>query len=762
MTKAKKLVARMTLLEKATFVSGDGWWQTFSFKRLGIPSIWMSDGPHGLRKAVEADVTTSVPATCFPTASCLASSWDPELIHSVGKALGRECQANGVQLLLGPGNNMKRSPLGGRNFEYFSEDPLLAGKMASAHIQGVQSEGVGATLKHFAANNQEFERMTSSSNLDERTLHEIYLRSFEIPVKEAKPTAIMCSYNRINGVLTSEDPWLLTEVLRNQWGYEGFVVSDWGAVRDRVEGIQAGLSLEMPGSGTYNRDRIIQAVKKGVLKTQKLDDAAVKLLAVVLKVWESRKPGAVFNRQEHHQLARLAASESMVLLKNEKHLLPLNTQQKSKVAVIGNFARDPRYQGAGSSQVNPTKLDNAFEELVKTGGDKLKFSFTPGYGVEGDVSPSLLSQALKLARSSDIALLFVGLPDSYESEGFDRTTLDIPKGHQKLIEEIAKVQPNLVVILMNGSAVSMPWLPKAKAVLEAWLGGQAGGGAIADVLLGRANPCGKLGETFPHRLEDTPPYPEFPGMGEKANYGEGIFMGYRHYDKRKIAPLFPFGFGLSYTTFAYSNLKISNQAGKAPSLRVEFSVKNTGRRAGKEIVQVYSQEQNPTLPRPDKELKAFAKVFLKPGETKKVVFKLAESSLGYWDAILHSRRVNPGLYDILVGSSSRHLHLAKSVRLKGDKPSFPPLTGDSLLKRFKDHPKGKAFYQRLLNATGVTEAIQRRPKKSNLSQREITSIEKAEKAMMASVNEIPVNRIGAFSGGHFKDAELEKILKKVL
>ncbi len=748
----------MTLKEKATFLTGDGWWKTCAFDRLGIPSIFMTDGPHGLRKATGADITSSVPATCFPTASCLASSWDPDLLGQVGAALGRECQANDVQLLLGPGNNLKRSPLGGRNFEYFSEDPLLAGKMAAAHVRGVQSEGVGATLKHYAANNQEYERMTSSSNIDERTLREIYLRAFEIPIREAQPYAVMCSYNRLNEVQVSEDAWLMNQVLRKEWGFQGFVVSDWGAVKDRIKGIQAGLNLEMPGSGPYNRDKIIRAVQKGGLQTEKLNEAATQLLAVVLKASEGRKMNASYNKNSHHQLARIAAAESMVLLKNEGGLLPLNPNKNLKIAVIGAFAQEPRFQGAGSSQVNATKLDCAYEELVKMAGDKIEFSFAPGYKPEGEITPVLLSQARRMAEQSDIALLFVGLPDSYESEGFDRKTLDLPPGHQKLIEEIAKSQPNLVVVLMNGSAVSMPWISKSKAVLEAWLGGQAGGGAIADILLGRANPCGKLAETFPQRLEDTPAYPEFPGLGCQANYGEGIFVGYRHYDIRKIEPLFPFGFGLCYTTFTYSRLRVSY---KARMIHVEATIKNTGKRPGKEVVQLYTREQNPEVARPNKELKAFSKVLLNPAQSKKVAFNIPESSLGYWDSTLHRRRVNPGIYDILVGSSSRDLPLKKSIKITGNKTFVQTLTTESMMKDVARHSKGKTYYELLLKATGLAGAIGRDSRSKKLSAREKADIEKATKALMAFINEMPLSRIGGFSVGKFGDEQLRKILKKI-
>jgi len=751
----------MTLKEKATFMTGDGWWKTYAFPRLGVPSIFMTDGPHGLRKASGSDITASVPATCFPTASCLASSWDPSLLEQVGAALGRECQANDVQLLLGPGNNLKRSPLGGRNFEYFSEDPLLGGKLAAAHIRGVQSEGVGATLKHYVANEQEYERIASSSNIDERTLREIYLRAFEIPVKEAQPDAVMCSYNRLNGVPVSEDPWSLDQVLRKEWGFQGFVVSDWGAVRDRVKGIQAGLNLEMPGSKAYNRDKIIRAVKKGQLKIQQLNEAAAQLLAVVLKLAQSRKPFATFDPVVHHRLARQAAAESLVLLKNEKNLLPLNPAKKMRLAVLGAFAKESRYQGGGSSQVNPTRLDCAYDEISKLAGPQIRLSYAEGYRFDGSTTPALLAESRKVARQSDVSLLFVGLPDSYESEGFDRSNFDIPKDHQKLVEEVAKIQPNLVVVLMNGSSVSMPWLKKPKAVLEAWLGGQAGGGAIADVLFGLVNPCGKLAETFPKRLEDTPAYPEFPGKNLETHYGEGLYVGYRHYDIRKIEPLFPFGYGLSYTTFAYSQIKASYKSSSTPSVHVEVTVKNTGKKAGKEIVQLYVHEQNPETPRPEKELKAFAKVYLQPGESKKVVFDIPEASLGYWDNLIHGRKVNPGVYDILVGPNSRHLPLVKSVRVKGLNNRPLPLNEKSMLKDVIRHPKGNAYYQTLLQATGLAGAIGKGLKKEKMSARERADIEKAARSLMAFLSELPLDRIGGFSEGKFGDDQLRKILKNI-
>jgi beta-glucosidase len=617
--RARELVAEMTLEEKALLLSGDGWWHTYPIDRLHIPALSISDGPHGLRKVEGGGLPTSVPATCFPTASALASSWDTELMRRVGVALAEECQAHDVQILLGPGVNMKRSPLGGRNFEYFSEDPVLAGKMAAAYIQGVQSQGVGTSLKHYAANSQEFERMETNSNLDERTLHEIYLPAFEIAVKEAQPWSIMAAYNPVNRVFATENRLLLHDILRTRWGFEGFVVSDWGAVHDGVAGVNAGLSLEMPGSGDYLQKKIIEAVRTGRLSAGKVDEAVGRLLAVILKAKENQRFGVTFDVDGHHALVRQAASESQVLLKNEGRLLPLDIEQTKTIAVIGAFAKNPRYQGSGSSQVNPTRVSTSYEELLKLIGTEAVLRYAAGYDKDGATTADLIKEAARQARDAEVAIVFAGLPDSYESEGFDRASLEMPAGHNQLIEAVSAAQPNVAVVLMNGSAVTMPWANQVKAILEVWLGGQAGSGAIADALTGRSNPSGKLSETFPARLEDTPPYPDFPSRNREANYGEGIFIGYRHYDTRKIAPTFPFGFGLSYTTFAYLDLTASANAIKdTEGTIVEVKIKNTGPVAGKEVVQLYVHEQHPKAVRPEKELKAFIKVALEPGEEKTV------------------------------------------------------------------------------------------------------------------------------------------------
>nr|WP_269770233.1 glycoside hydrolase family 3 C-terminal domain-containing protein [Cystobacter fuscus] len=758
--RAQHLVSQMTLEEKALLMSGNGAWTTHKVERLGIPSIFMADGPHGLRKALGPNTADSVPATCFPTASALASSWSTELLAEIGAALARESQANDVQLLLGPGNNMKRSPLGGRNFEYFSEDPFLAGHLAAAYINGLQGQGVGSTLKHFAVNNQEHERMVSSSIVDERTLHEIYLPGFEIAVTQSQPWAIMCAYNKINGVYASENHLLLEDILRDAWGFQGYVVSDWGAVHDRAKGIMAGLNLEMPGSGDVNRKKIIEAVNAGQLPVSRLDEVVAGLLAVVLKATASRRSDVRFDVDEHHALARRAAGESIILLKNEDDLLPLETGGKKKIAVIGAFAKDPRYQGAGSSQVNPTRISNAYAELAALLGGEDRLSYASGYDLEGVTTAQLLEEARQQAKSADLAIVFAGLPDSHESEGFDRSNLDIPEGHNRLIDVVSQVQPNTVVVLMNGSAITMPWVGRVKAILEGWLTGQAGGGAIADILTGKINPSAKLAETFPARLEDTPTSTEFPGLNQQARYGEGVFIGYRYYDKKNITPLFPFGFGLSYTTFDYSELSLGAPSIQdTESLTVELKVKNTGKVAGKEIVQLYVREDKPVVSRPDKELKAFTKVALEPGEEKTVRFTLSRRDFAYYNTNLHRWSVNPGRFDILVGGSSRNLPLRKHVVVEVAQQEVVSLSRHSLVKEFKDHPKGKEFYPQLVGVImgGTTEesgSVKRTPEEERARK-------KAEMSTLVFAHDMPVYKLVLFSEGRFSEQKLNDILAQV-
>ena len=756
--RAKELVNRMTLEEKAVLLTGNGWWATHQIDRLGVPSISLTDGPHGVRKGQGAGLSTSVPATCFPTASALSCSWDVDLIREVGVALGEESQAIDVQILLGPGINMKRSPLGGRNFEYFSEDPVLAGRLAAAYIEGVQSQGVGTSLKHYAVNNQEFERMATSSNVDERTLHEIYLPAFEIAVREGKPWTVMSSYNLVNGVYASEHEELLRDILREKWGFAGFVVSDWGGINDRVAGLKAGTNLEMPGSGRYNANKIVQAVQSGALSADQLDEAVREVLAVILRAHDGHKTGVSLDVDGHHTLARKAAGESIVLLKNVDGLLPLNVNELKRIALIGEFAKLPRYQGSGSSQVNPTQVSNAYDELVKIAGDDQKFVYAVGYNSEGEVTERLLDDARKAAVRAEVAIVFAGLPDSYESEGFDRASLDIPLGHKQLIEAVASVQPNVAVVLMNGSAVTMPWADKVKAIVEAWLGGQAGGGALADVLTGAVNPSGKLAETFPNSIYDTPTFPHFPARNRHANYGEGIFIGYRYYDTKNLRPLFPFGFGLSYTTFSYTGIKAAATSIKdTDALTVEVSVKNTGPVAGKEVVQLYLREQHPLVLRPEKELRAFQKVTLSPGEEKTVTFRLSKRDFAYYDSALHGWSVQSGKFDILAGGSSRDLPLKATVEVQATDLRYSQLTRTSMLKDFQNHPKGRAFYGELLDATGMKiPSVD-----EGLSAEAAAEKKKARMAVMAFLDEMIVNKIPAFSEGRFTDDRLDEILREV-
>jgi beta-glucosidase len=654
----------MTLEEKASLLSGRDFWTTKPVERLGIPSILMTDGPHGLRKQkADSDhlgLYDSVPATCFPTAAALASSWDRELIRQVGEALGEECQAEGVSILLGPGANIKRSPLCGRNFEYFSEDPYLSSEMAAHHILGVQSRGVGASLKHYAVNNQEHRRMSVDAVVDERTLREIYLASFEGAVRQAQPWTVMCSYNRVNGTYASEHPELLTKILKEEWGHEGFVVSDWGAVNDRAAGVAAGLELEMPGSGGINDRKVVEAVRSGALPEEAVDAAVERLLVIILRAADNRKPGATYDAEAHHRLARRAAAESMVLLRNEDGVLPL--AKSGRIAVIGELAVKPRFQGGGSSHVNPTRLDIPLDEIRRSAG-AAEVVYAQGYELHREAPDDrLVEEALEAARSADAAVIFAGLPESWESEGFDRTHLRMPENQRRLIEAVAGVQERVIVVLANGAPVEMPWLGSAKAVLEAYLGGQAMGGAVADVLFGDVNPSGKLAETFPKKLSDNPSYLNFPGEGDRVEYREGLFVGYRYYDAKEIEPLFPFGHGLSYTTFAYEKIELDRERMRDDETAVvRVTIANTGERAGKEVVQLYVRDRESTVIRPVKELKGFAKVELKPGERKTVSFRLDKRAFAYYEPRIRDWRVESGEFDILVGASSRDIRLEATL-----------------------------------------------------------------------------------------------------
>ncbi len=577
----------------------------------------------------------------------------------MGEALGDECQAEEVAIILGPGTNIKRSPICGRNFEFLSEDPYLTTQMATDYIQGVQSKNVGTSLKHFLANNQEHRRMSSSSEIDERTLREMYLAAFEGAVINGKPWTVMCSYNKVNGVFASENPRYLTEILRDEWGFDGYVVSDWGAVNDRVAALKAGLELEMPSKRGLNDKRIVQAVKNGTLDERILDRAVGRMLNVHDKYLQNKKPDATYDKEEHHQLARKILSECIVLLKNDD-ILPL--QKDENVAFIGKFAKEPRFQGGGSSHINSFKVTSALDTMKNSSN----ITYAQSYNTHDDkVDEALMQEAIKVAKNAKVAVLFVGLPDIFESEGYDRTHMSLPNCQNKLISEVMAVQPNTVVVLHNGSPVEMPWVDGAKGIIELYLGGQSVGEATVDILFGDVNPSGKLAESFPKRLEDNPSYLFFPGEKDIVEYREGIFVGYRYYDKKNTDVLFPFGHGLSYTTFEYSNLKVSaNTIRDTESVEVKVDVKNTGRVAGKEVVQLYVSDKESTVIRPIKELKGFEKISLKPNETKTVTFTLSKRSFAYYNVEIKDWHVESGEFDILIGKSSRDIVAQKTITVE--------------------------------------------------------------------------------------------------
>lgn len=657
----KKLVAQMTLEEKASLLSGADFWHTKAVERLGVPGVMVSDGPHGLRKQrQEGDhlgINESIEAVCLPAGCASAASFDRALLRRIGEAVGDACQHERVSVVLGPAVNIKRSPLCGRNFEYFSEDPYLAGEAAVGLIEGVQSRNIGTSVKHFAANSQEHRRLSSDAQIDERTLREIYLPAFEAAVKRAKPWTVMCAYNRLNGIYASEHPWLLTELLRGEWGFDGYVVSDWGAVNDRVAGVAAGLDLEMPASGGVNDRRIVEAVRAGKLDEALVDRAAERVLAVNYRYLENARPDTPWDMEAQHQLARELAAECMVLLKNDGGLLPLT--EGETVAVVGRFAKEPRFQGGGSSHINSFKVTSLMDALTGVPG----VTYADGYKIhDPEPDEALIGQAVDLARAARVAVVAVGLPDAFESEGYDRTHMRMPACQEALIERVAQVNPNTLVVLHNGSPIEMPWIGKVRAVLEAYLGGQAVGGATADVLYGRKNPCGRLPETFPLKLEHNPSHISYGGEGDAAPYREGVFVGYRYYDRKAMDVLFPFGFGLSYTRFEYSDLTLSADAIRdTDALTASVTVKNVGSVPGKEVVQLYVADVQSSVFRPVRELKGFEKVLLEPGEQKTVSFALDKRAFAYWNDAIHDWHVESGDFLIQIGRSSRDIALEKRV-----------------------------------------------------------------------------------------------------
>ncbi|MBR3368052.1 MAG: glycoside hydrolase family 3 C-terminal domain-containing protein [Lachnospiraceae bacterium] len=664
--KHEDIIKTLTIEEKCHLLSGRDFWSTYSVEKKGVPSINLSDGPHGIRKQEGAGdllgLNGSVPATCFPTAATIANSWDPALGEQIGECLGEEAASQEVAVLLGPGLNIKRSPLCGRNFEYFSEDPYLAGKMAAGYIRGIQKNGISACPKHFAANNTELRRQASNSVVDERTLREIYLTGFEIAVKEADPLSIMSSYNMVNGVYANENEHLLQEILRDQWGFNGFVVSDWGASNDFVEGVRAGSHLEMPTTGGDSAELLKKALADGKISEEMVDRRVDELLDVVLKTHAAveKYAGKPFDVEAHHAMAMRASEESIVLLKNEDGILPL--AEGTKVAVIGDFAETPRYQGAGSSVVNPTKLDSTMGVIDQFPLEVV--GFEKGYPRVGAGDASMQAAAVELAKKADVVLLYLGLDEISESEGLDRANMKMPQSQIDLLKAVSEVNDKVVVVMSAGSAVEMPWLDQCKAMVHGYLCGQAGAAAVLKAIVGQVNPSGKLSETYPVSYEDVSSAPYFPAKERNVEYREGLYVGYRYFETVKKPVLFPFGFGMSYTTFAYSGLKVTDQ-------EVAFTITNTGSVDGAEVAQLYVSAKNPKVYRPAKELKGFTKVFLKAGESKEVSIPLDDKAFRYFNTKTDRFEVDGGEYAIMIGANVEDIRLISTLSVKGTDAELP-------------------------------------------------------------------------------------------
>lgn len=685
--KYKNIISKMTLEEKASLCVGKDYWNSENIERLNIPSIKMSDGPHGLRVQREngdnLGVNKSEVAICYPSSATIANSWDKNVAYKFGKTLGEEAKSENVNIVLGPGVNIKRSPLGGRNFEYFSEDPYLTGIMATQYVKGLQSNNVGACVKHFAVNNQENRRRTVNVVVDERTLREIYLKAFEMIVKEANPWSVMSAYNKLNGKYCTENEVLLN-ILKKEWNFDGIVITDWGAENDRVKGLLAGNELEMPGGRGNGKEEIIQAVKEGKVSEEYLNEIVDRILNIAFKckVIEHN-----YNKEEHHEIAMKLAQESIVLLKNENNILPIN---KRKIALIGDMAKNPRYQGAGSSTINPYKVENAYDCFIQ---NEIEVDYAKGYNrIETDEDKELINQAVEVAKNKDVVILFLGLTENYESEGMDRTNLEIPKNQIKLIESIYSVNQNIIVVLSNGAPITMEWKDKAKAIITGYLGGESGAKAMVNCILGKVNPSGKLAETYPIKLEDTPCFNNFPGTEVSVEYKEAIYVGYRYYDKNNIKVLYPFGYGLSYTTFEYSNLNVKNNI-------VSFKIKNTGKVKGKEIAQVYVSQCNPTIFKPLKELKGFAKVELEPDEEKEVNITLDDSAFQYYNVQSKKWEIESGEYKILVGKSCESIELECKIHIdsKDEKPEadFPEVYRNGKIQNVTDEDFEKLLGQKI-------------------------------------------------------------------
>jgi len=751
----KQVISQMTLEEKASLLSGLDFWHTKPVERLGIPSVMVSDGPHGLRKQDQTGdhlgINDSIKAVCYPTACATAASFDRDLLRQIGEGVGDACQHEQVAVDLGPAVNIKRSPLCGRNFEYFSEDPYLTAQLSTSLIKGVQSRNIGVSVKHFAANSQEHRRMSSDSVVDERTLREIYFPAFESAVKEGKAWTVMCSYNRLNGEHASQNRKLLTEVLRDEWGFDGYVVSDWGAVSGRPKGVHAGLDLEMPASGGINDRRVVEAVRAGQLDEKDVDLAVERILTIHQRYLDNAKPDTVWDKEAQHKQARQMAAECMVLLKNEDGILPVKAGET--LAVIGKFAKEPRYQGGGSSHINSFKVESLLDALEGVPG----ITYAQGYDiVSEEPDEELIAQAVEAAKDAQKAVIVAGLPDSFESEGYDRSHMRIPNCQVELIRRVAQVNPNTIVVLYNGSPVEMPWLDSAKAVVEAYLGGQAVGGATKLVLFGDVNPCGKLPESFPLRLEHNPSYLTYGGEGNTVVYNEGVFVGYRYYDRKQMDVLFPFGYGLSYTSFEYSNLTVSADAIKdTDTLTVTVDVTNTGKVFGKEVVQLYVSDRESTVFRPVRELKGFEKVALAPGETKTVAFSLAKRAFAYWNEDLHDWHVETGVFDIQICRSSRDVALSRAVTVESTVELPAHFTLDSIFMDLVKNKKASQVLKPIFEAMS-SSFVGNDEEVSDVAKSAIS--DEMNAAMMLNM---PLRGIISFGGGQISREQLEAMLDTI-
>ena len=778
-----EIIKKLTLKEKATLCVGDEYWSNDGIEKFGIPEIRMSDGPHGLRYQSKADdnlgLNDSEISTCFPALSTVANTWNREIVYKLGETLGEEAVEKGVNVLLGPSINIKRSPLCGRNFEYFSEDPYLTGILGSEYVKGLQSKNVGACVKHFAVNNQEHRRRIIDVVIDERTLREIYLKTFEIIIKTAKPWAIMGAYNKVNGEYCCENEHLLIDILRNEWNFEGIVISDWMAENDRVSGIKTEHELEMPGGYGVSVEEIIEAVNSKKISENLLDKCVYRILQVAFRGKNNKS--VKYDKDKHHNIAREIAEDSIVLLKNENKILPLKNK---KITIIGDMAKNPRYQGAGSSRINAYKVENALDSFVE---NNIEFEYVKGYErTASQNDEKLKEEAVELSKKSEIVLIYVGLTENYETEGLDRQVLDLPENQNKLIDEICKVNKNVIIVLTNGSPITMPWKNKVKAIITGYLGGEAGAKAMVNCLIGKVNPSGKLAETYPIKLEDTPCYKNFPGGDLNVEYKESIYVGYRYYDKSKKAVLFPFGYGLSYTNFKYSNLNITQKENR---LNVSFKIKNIGNRKGKEIAEVYISQKKSMIFKPEKELKGFEKVELEPNEEKEINVTLDRSAFEYYNTETKKWAVEEGKYCILIGKSSREIVLSEEIKMKSDDKNiakkysekynvgniqdvtdeeFEELLGHKIPNRYfnlddadenntieqlKDTPVGKAIYenqmqkankffeeQKVNQAAEVIMALQQPLKKIYQDHRNIITKEMVEKFLeMAKNGSLPEN-----------------------